>query len=340
MAQIQSPETYVDGQQVTATRLNNQTNGAVLLPGAITDQTAIPGGVASDDTLIVHDASTSTLRKATAGGLLSAALPVTTNSISSTSGNGVQIATSDATVVVGSSYVSADGQSVTVTTPSAHGLNAGDIVSITLAATGYNGTYALASASGSTFVYSLFVTATAGSGFLSYQKQGTLQVTGNTSATGRVFSNGITSNSSLFVATTSRFNGPVTLPAITDGFSVTTGNITAAAAPTAAGHLANKAYVDGTFVAATKGFVRLPNGIILQWGSSTSIGPLATQVQTFQTPFPTACLNVQATKITTNDYFGDRKDTHAVFAFTTTGFTMFNQHEMTAATYNWFAIGY
>lgn len=126
---------------------------------------------------------------------------------------------------------------------------------------------------------------------------------------------------------------------VASGFTVS-GLVTSANTPTASGHLTNKSYVDGTFVTATKGYVRLPNGIIFQWGATTSIGALATQVQTFQIAFPTACLNVQATKITTTDYFGDRKDTHAVFAFTTTGFTMFNQHEMTAATYNWFAIGY
>jgi hypothetical protein len=340
MAQIQSPETFADGQQVTAARLNNMVSGAALLPGAVTDQTALSGGVESGDFLLVHDASTSSLRKATAAELLNSALPVVTNSISSTSGNGVQVATSNATVVAGSSYVSADGQSVTVTTPSAHGLNAGDIVAITLAGTGYNGTFAVFSASGSTFVYNLFTSATAGSGFLSYEKQGTLQVAGNTSATGRVFSNGITSNSSLFVATTSRFNGPVTLSSVTDGFSVITGNVTATTAPTVAGHLANKAYVDGQLITGNLGYARLPGGLIIQWGRTTSMNPLTTQVQTFSIPFPSACINVQATKITSGDYFGDRKDTHAVLAFTTTTFTMFNQHEMGTATYNWLAIGY
>lgn len=87
MAQIQSPETYVDGQQVTAARLNNQTNGAVLLPGAVTDQTAIASGsVATGDTLIVHDLSASALRKATAGELLGSGVPITTSSITGSTG--------------------------------------------------------------------------------------------------------------------------------------------------------------------------------------------------------------------------------------------------------------
>lgn len=87
MAQIQSPETYVDGQQVTAARLNNQTNGAVLLPGAITDQTALSAGtVATGDTVVIHDASASALRKATAGDLLGSGLPITTGAITGSTG--------------------------------------------------------------------------------------------------------------------------------------------------------------------------------------------------------------------------------------------------------------
>lgn len=87
MAQLQSPETYVDGQQVTAARLNNQTNGAVLLPGAVTDQTALAAGtVASGDALILHDLSASALRKATASDLLGSGIPVVTTSITGSSG--------------------------------------------------------------------------------------------------------------------------------------------------------------------------------------------------------------------------------------------------------------
>lgn len=87
MAQIQSPETYADGQQVTASRLNNQTNGAVLLPGAVTDQTALAAGtVASGDQVILHDASATALRKATAGDLLGSGLPITTGVITGSAG--------------------------------------------------------------------------------------------------------------------------------------------------------------------------------------------------------------------------------------------------------------
>lgn len=92
MAQIQSPETYIDGQQVTAARLNNQTNGAVLLPGAVTDQTAIATGtVATGDTLIVHDLSASALRKATASDILNSNIPITAPSVTGTAGADLQL---------------------------------------------------------------------------------------------------------------------------------------------------------------------------------------------------------------------------------------------------------
>lgn len=92
MAQIQSPETYADGQQVTAARLNNQTNGAILLPGAVTDQTAIAGGVASSDTLIVHDASASAIRKATVTELLGGGVPVVATSVTGVAGSDLILA--------------------------------------------------------------------------------------------------------------------------------------------------------------------------------------------------------------------------------------------------------
>lgn len=46
MPQIQAGETFVVGQQFTATRANNHVNGAILLPGAVGDQIAAspPGG--------------------------------------------------------------------------------------------------------------------------------------------------------------------------------------------------------------------------------------------------------------------------------------------------------
>jgi hypothetical protein len=93
MAQLQSPETYADGQQVTAARLNNQTNGAILLPGAVTDQNALTANtVATGDQVIIHDASASALRKATAGDLLGSGLSIKTGSITGNAGSDLILA--------------------------------------------------------------------------------------------------------------------------------------------------------------------------------------------------------------------------------------------------------
>jgi hypothetical protein len=92
MAQLQSPETYVDGQQVTAARLNNQTNGATLLPGSITDQSALTANtIAVADTLLIHDASASALRKATASDLLNSGISLTTGAIIGNAGVDITI---------------------------------------------------------------------------------------------------------------------------------------------------------------------------------------------------------------------------------------------------------
>jgi len=92
MAQIQSPETYVDGQQVTAARLNNQTNGATLLPGAITDQSALTSNTADNaDVLLAYDVSAVALRKITISDILNSGLSWTTSTINGFAGADISI---------------------------------------------------------------------------------------------------------------------------------------------------------------------------------------------------------------------------------------------------------
>lgn len=82
MAQLQSPVTYVNGDQVTASNLNNHVNGAIILAGVVTDQTAMTANtVATGDTFLVYDASATALRKTTAGDILNSGLALTTASI-------------------------------------------------------------------------------------------------------------------------------------------------------------------------------------------------------------------------------------------------------------------
>lgn len=92
MAQIQSPETFVNGQQVTDTRLNNHVNGALLLPGAITDQTLLASNtLATGDQFIVNDVSASALRKVDAESVLNSGLPITTSAVTGSAGADISI---------------------------------------------------------------------------------------------------------------------------------------------------------------------------------------------------------------------------------------------------------
>lgn len=69
MAQIQKGDTFADGQLVTAARLNALLDSALLNTNAITDQGLITTGDLSD-TLIVYQASTSSLKKITFSDLI------------------------------------------------------------------------------------------------------------------------------------------------------------------------------------------------------------------------------------------------------------------------------
>jgi len=87
MAQAQSPETFANGQQVTATRLNNHVNGLLLLPGAITDQSALTANtLATGDEFLINDASASALRKVAASSILNSGIAITTGSVTGSAG--------------------------------------------------------------------------------------------------------------------------------------------------------------------------------------------------------------------------------------------------------------
>ena len=79
MAQIQKGTTYITGDQVTAANLNALADAAILLPGAITDQTAKTVPLAAD-TVLIHSAADTALRKSTLTQLFANAtgIPLTT----------------------------------------------------------------------------------------------------------------------------------------------------------------------------------------------------------------------------------------------------------------------
>jgi hypothetical protein len=261
MAQIQSPETYADGQQVTAARLNNQVSGAVLLPGAVTDQTAIAGGVASGDSILVHDASTSALRKATVVELLGGGLPVvattvsasesvTTPEVRSLANGDVRIVPQNGVAVTGMAFTSVAGTAVTINS-TAHGLVAGQVISVTASVTAYSGVFSITSVTTDAIVYTLPVAATPASGTCSYTKQASERVAGNEVVEGN-----------LYVAGQASVTGGIESP------SVSTATLTASGVANFTGTLQYKStpifglyQVTANLIHQTPGFVDVFNNI-------------------------------------------------------------------------------
>jgi len=212
MAQLQSPETYVDGQQVTATRLNNQTNGATLLPGAITDQPNITANtVASGDSLLLYDLSATALREANVSDVLGSNLPVTTSAVTAGANSDVVITPNDGVVVTGSTYVSADAITVTVTTAVAHGLSVNQIVQIYGAGAGYGGVFKITAVTSLTFTYVLSSLYSTGASITitptlcSYYTKGTNRVDGHSTVSGNQYASNVVT-SYLEVNTQASFN--------------------------------------------------------------------------------------------------------------------------------------
>ena len=215
MPQIQCPIDYVPLQQVTAANLNAHVNSAVILPGIITDQTNITANtVASGDSILLYDLSATALREATAGDLLGSNVPVTTSAITAGANSDIVITPNDGTIVTGQAYTSADGLTVTVTS-TAHALTVGQVILITAAATGYNGTFRVATVLTNSFTYVMTTAATAGSGTLSYIKKGLVKNPANKSIAGNLYVDGSTAVAGgLTVAGKGSFNstGAVKIP--------------------------------------------------------------------------------------------------------------------------------
>jgi len=162
MPQIQCPIDYVPLQQVTAANLNAHVNSAVILPGIITDQTNLAANtVASGDSVLLYDLSATALREANVSDVLGSNVPVTTSAITAGANSDILVTPNDGTIVTGQSYTSADGLTVTVTS-TAHILTVGQVILVTAAGTGYNGTFRVATIATNSFTYVMTTAATAG----------------------------------------------------------------------------------------------------------------------------------------------------------------------------------
>jgi hypothetical protein len=190
MAQIQSPETYADGQQVTAARLNNQTNGAILLPGAIADQTALAvNTIDAADTILLYDASAMGLRKATVSdifnsGINSSATSSTIDTLTVDQVNGkankdIDLNPNNGVAVTGKTFNSADGITANVTAI-AHGLKTGMHLNVTASDPAYTGKQVITVTSPDGFSFTINqTTPVAASGTLGYTADATSKAYGN-----------------------------------------------------------------------------------------------------------------------------------------------------------------
>ncbi len=180
MPQILKGDTFANSQQLTAARLNQLVDQAQILVGAISEQPSITANtVEATDQTIINDGGT--LKKATVGDLLGSGVPVVSQTLNSTANNDVIVTPYDGTSVVGSNYTSVDGITVVVTTLSAHGLSVNNVVQITSAGTGYNGTFRITAVTTTTFTYVLYTVATptASPTACTYTRKATNIVNGN-----------------------------------------------------------------------------------------------------------------------------------------------------------------
>ena len=196
MSQLSKGDTFADGQQLTAARLNQLVDSGQVLVGAITEQTAITANtLEATDAILVSDAGV--LKKATIGDVVGSGLPVATSSITAQANKDVVITSNDGVVVVGSTYVSADAITVTVTTAVAHGLSVNQVVQIYGAGTGYNGVFKITAVTSLTFTY--VISSLYSSGALvtttptacSYYTKGTNRIVGHSTVSGNQYASAV-----------------------------------------------------------------------------------------------------------------------------------------------------
>lgn len=194
MSQLSKGDTFADGQQLTAARLNQLVDSGQLLVGAITEQTAMTANtLEATDAVIVSDSGV--LKKATIGDIINSNLPVATSAlttpvINGSANNDVVLTPYDGVNVTGKVFTSSDGITAVVTSV-AHGLQTGQVVSVTASNTIYSGTYAVIVLSVDTFSYKVRqTTPVAASGTCSYTKKATELVKGNKSSTENSFVGG------------------------------------------------------------------------------------------------------------------------------------------------------
>jgi len=226
MTQLSKGDTFSNGEQVTAARLNQLVDSATLNAGAITAQPNMaPNTLAADDSLLAYDLSDNTLREIKASDIINSGLPLTTGSITGNAGSDIVVtpAATRKLLVSGNSDVTGNtnvGGSLTVSANSV-----------------FNGTGALKI------------------------PVGTTAERPSSPLSGQIRFNSTTTDAEVYNGSAWESFNPVESSALT-----------------------------------ANGFVKLSNGLILQWGTSAvGMANYGAQTINFPTAFATACFSVQIT---------------------------------------------
>lgn len=196
MPKIKSPETFAPQQVLTSEDLQNHVDGSYPVPGFISEQTTVDA-ITGGDQFVIHDVSTSALRKVTFGAMLTANQAITASTITSGVYNApatkdVVIGPIDGANVTGKTFNSTNGILVTIDSV-AHGLVTGQNVTVTASNAAYSGFYTINVTSVDAFTYTLVPTTpatAAASGTCTYKKEGTVLVNGNISTIENLNANG------------------------------------------------------------------------------------------------------------------------------------------------------
>lgn len=186
MAQIQKGDTFTNGEQVTAERLNQLIDSAILLPQVITTKTELLSTeLATDDKFLVYDTSADSLKKVSVSAISGSGGDIVTSSITTASTptrvNSVNITplyNFDATsaTYVASTYGTSPPINTVIVTSTNHGLSNNDYVQILLADSKYNGVWRIQVTSPNGFQYQVPDLATTVSGSLQWIKQGSVKI--------------------------------------------------------------------------------------------------------------------------------------------------------------------
>ena len=202
MSDLNRTQTFADGDLVTALKLNNLVDQTTINPTFVSgkDELTATGLDKETDTVLLHDFSTSTLKKVKIQELL--VVPVTLPALTATVGNVTTLTTSiidgqankgmlltpkDGATISGVNWVSANGLTVTVTS-TAHGLTTGAVLIITASNTAYSADTAVTVTTVDQFTYTLAATdpdRVASAGTLSYYQKAYVVINGRLGVVGK-----------------------------------------------------------------------------------------------------------------------------------------------------------